>query len=604
MAAPVLKAKLTLDRSPFEKGLKAAKGAAVSFGSGLGSALKNAITSPVSQIGGLLAGAFSVGKFAEGIKGALDLGSEMENLKARTGEAVGNLLIFKQVLKSNNVDAEEAGPILNKMQKSIEAAAESGSLAYENFGRIGVSMKQLAALSPVEQFRAIHDAIAAIHSPAMRAAAAIKIFGKSGGQLMGAHFDAKGFEDAAKSLGRQTQILAANSKDFALVGERLERAGMKIQGFFIGAASTLLPALLKFSGLLDAGDLESAGEKFGAAIEGAVELVAGAFLHPEKLLSAFWNFMVERQLEFWNKEANFAVYSANLVGGAIITAFGEGVAFLGAGIEWAVTKGINLFSGGMGDAIGTMATKLITAYEAAVDFLIAGVKAAWEGGKNAAAAVGDALHKAVATIAPKGERSAGDGFKEILARYQSSDLIAMGKNMMGAKIGNTDFFGAEKFRHATKEAIDAMKEAGRLWIEGRNKVSGAKTGFDSNSTLSRSDTGGLFGATMQQFGEHMYDVTSPGFLGQFGTSLNKGAFNQSPLLNARERRGFEDAAVARGERTRTASAGAYNAVRSGDHKRAKEFAKNEAKKALTVQGTNERLDKVIGLVGGINKAFQ
>src|SRR5690606_7203985 len=50
--------------------------------------------------------------------------------------------------------------------------------------KLGLSVSDLAGLSPDQQFAAIADKIAAIKDPAMRTAAAMDVFGKSGADLI------------------------------------------------------------------------------------------------------------------------------------------------------------------------------------------------------------------------------------------------------------------------------------------------------------------------------------------------------------------------------------------------------------------------------------
>ena len=75
-------------------------------------------------------------------------------------------------------------PTLQKMSIILGQAAAGAKPATEALAGIGLSIDDLAGMNPEEQFKAIAAAISAIPDPASRAAAAVKIFGKSGVELL------------------------------------------------------------------------------------------------------------------------------------------------------------------------------------------------------------------------------------------------------------------------------------------------------------------------------------------------------------------------------------------------------------------------------------
>jgi hypothetical protein len=73
------------------------------------------------------------------------------------------------------------------LQKVAIAVGQASSGSVEQakaFESIGLSVDELMAMNPEEQFRAIQQAIAALPTPAERAAAAVAIFGRSGVELL------------------------------------------------------------------------------------------------------------------------------------------------------------------------------------------------------------------------------------------------------------------------------------------------------------------------------------------------------------------------------------------------------------------------------------
>ena len=73
---------------------------------------------------------------------------------------------------------------LKRMQKTLYQAATGSKQATEALGQLGLTVEDLRGLSPDQQFKLIADKLAAIQSPAVRAALAMQIFGRSGTELL------------------------------------------------------------------------------------------------------------------------------------------------------------------------------------------------------------------------------------------------------------------------------------------------------------------------------------------------------------------------------------------------------------------------------------
>ena len=105
---------------------------------------------------------------------------------------------------TSSVDSLAMG--IKKMQVNIADAARGGKAGQRGIGRRrALRRRAWPDLLPEEQFRRIADRIAAIENPTERAAAAVKIFGRNGTELMpmllqGADGIAK-WEARARALG-------------------------------------------------------------------------------------------------------------------------------------------------------------------------------------------------------------------------------------------------------------------------------------------------------------------------------------------------------------------------------------------------------------------
>lgn len=122
----------------------------------------------------------------------------VNDLSERTGMGVESLQSLQMAAKLSGVD--DATAAVQKLGLSIGEAAESGKT--DAFTKLGLDFAELQAMSPDQQFRSVQSAIAALQTPAEKAAAAVDIFGKSG-----------------------VELLPLMSKDLGAIEERMERLG-------------------------------------------------------------------------------------------------------------------------------------------------------------------------------------------------------------------------------------------------------------------------------------------------------------------------------------------------------------------------------------------
>ncbi len=257
-----LKAVLTMDQSQFVRGaaraLATGKALAAQFarnpvkmiatGAFLGAEKAiGAIGSGIGKLPGMAAKAFGTlakagavvgGVFAAGVVHAYNFGGEMQDMADRTGMPIGKLLVLTQALKDCGVEFEGLVPAVKKMNTALVAAAGKNGNA-KPFEQIGLSVKELLALEPADQFEAVSKAISKLGSTAARTKAAVDIFGKAGVNMLSFFADGEAMQTARDSLGKQAGILEKNAAAFDRISDRLGRVGAKIRGFFIGAGAGL-----------------------------------------------------------------------------------------------------------------------------------------------------------------------------------------------------------------------------------------------------------------------------------------------------------------------------------------------------------------------------
>ena len=277
MPEATLKAKLTGDSAEFQRSLREGIASSKEFGREVASSVKEALAQVALLTIGVEGIKDALDKSFENIKGVFDMSKDLERLHDRTGIATKDLVQLQTEFKLSGLEADQVGQTINKMQRSIENAADKGGAAAKVYSDLGINLHDLKNMSPAQEFETIREKIAGIEDPAKRAQAAMEIFGKSGGQLLALFGNAGIAKEAANALGGQADILARNSEAFNQVAAAMEAAGIKIQGFFVGLAEPISHVILPVLNKLESVDLTGYGAKIGNGLADSVRVLFNSF---------------------------------------------------------------------------------------------------------------------------------------------------------------------------------------------------------------------------------------------------------------------------------------------------------------------------------------
>jgi hypothetical protein len=205
----------------------------------------------------ILAAATAIGF---GLSKAFDVGGHFSDLAANTGIGVEALAVLEQEFRNAGKSGEEVADVIGKMQKGLAAGTSSDAIR-----NLGLDLGELGTMTPVEQFYALGRAIDKLENPTDRAGAAMAIFGKSGASLL-AMFSGSNFGLAAAEVGKQAAILGRDAALFDDVSDKLKIGGLKMQGFFIGAADKIAGVLQPLLDRLVSEDWAAVGQNMGEAI--------------------------------------------------------------------------------------------------------------------------------------------------------------------------------------------------------------------------------------------------------------------------------------------------------------------------------------------------
>jgi len=330
MANDALTASFGLDIAPLTQSLNRATASVTDAAAKMGRGAFGDMIAPILKV---TAAVSSVGAVMDGIKGALDLGSEMTDLANRTGLAVESAYGLRRAFKDAGVDANALGPAVNKMQKSL-ASAVAGGAEGNTLKALGLDPQALASMDPGKAFARIGNSIAQLPNATQRAAAAISIFGKSGAELLQVFMDPN-FKDAG-NISNTAKLLGQNAGIFDKASDALGHVGPKLQGLFIGMASGATDLLNKMADGIDSLDLSGLGKAWGYLIGNfSTNWKAASKVLLADLSQVIGLALSGDSVQLFGFEL---IKAGSLLKDALFTAFKEPLDYFGANVEFLTNK--------------------------------------------------------------------------------------------------------------------------------------------------------------------------------------------------------------------------------------------------------------------------
>jgi hypothetical protein len=341
-------------------------------------------------------------------KAALEVGDKLADLSDQTGISAGKLAILQRAFENSGIQADELGKYVNKMQKFIESAGDTGSAAAEKLARIGLTAEDLKKLAPDEQFATIAKAIAGISDPGEKAAASMEIFGKAGGKTLAlfADFD-QTMAEAQMQVGGLADIMDAKAGTFNKVNDALGAIGKKTTEFAVGLLDDALPALDTLTTALKNIDATALGRQFSHALVKGIDFALGMFRDPGDAFLAFGDaFVVALKsglnvlrdgLQYvFDWASNYATEIipsyADLLKSTFNAAVGSVIGYFSDKLSQVFSDLAVLIPGKLGDAMGQAAEKLATYSKDATDLAQQGLADAWDKIGNAAMRATEETH--------------------------------------------------------------------------------------------------------------------------------------------------------------------------------------------------------------------
>lgn len=197
-----------------------------------------------TAVGGLLpaatVGAVVVG-FTQMMNSSAAFGEEITLAAQKTGLTTDMLQDLNYLAKTTNssLGGLEAG--MRKMNMTISDGLAGNKTAVETFQKLGISVDSLRTMNSDQRFKAIAAAIALIPDPAVRAAMAVDVLGRSGVDLIPLIEAMRSMPDMKVPKLSEAELKSLDDAKTAL--EKLDYAWTITQGKF---ASAIFPQLTPF----------------------------------------------------------------------------------------------------------------------------------------------------------------------------------------------------------------------------------------------------------------------------------------------------------------------------------------------------------------------
>lgn len=219
---------------------------------GEGSSLVDALASKLTKLGGLVGGAFAVGKIVSFTNSLLTSADAAAKTADALGMGIQEWQGWAYAAEQAGVKTEAMFSVLGKIQKGISDTATKGAgPAAEAFRKLGIEVKdssgQLRGVTPV--LDEVIDQLAGLENTTERNGILMGLFGEQGARLN--PLFSQGAEGVRKARAELDELGFAFSDDFARqsedFGSNLTRLERGVRGLAIQVLGPLLPYLIKLS---------------------------------------------------------------------------------------------------------------------------------------------------------------------------------------------------------------------------------------------------------------------------------------------------------------------------------------------------------------------
>lgn len=179
-----------------------------------------------------LAGAVSVASFAGGIRGAINYADSLNDLTLRAGGTIETLSGLRLVAQLNDTTMESLAAGSRKLATNLV----DNRAAFQSLG--------ISTTDQTEAMIQLGDVFAGIPDPAQRSALAVKVFGKTGEDLIPMLVQGSDAIRQQIQLGQEyAGVTTQMAHQAAIFNDNLDIMTVRGEGFFLTVSAQLLPVL-------------------------------------------------------------------------------------------------------------------------------------------------------------------------------------------------------------------------------------------------------------------------------------------------------------------------------------------------------------------------
>lgn len=146
--------------------------------------MKRGLATTAGAIAGGLAAAFTVSAFSNIMRGAVDAGAALDDLRMQTGATVESLSALAEIGRFNNLSAEQIGSAMNKLSANLAGATEESKGAGKALEALGIDFAAFKQMRPEDQMQAVAKAMAQFEDGTGKSAVAMALYGKEGAKML------------------------------------------------------------------------------------------------------------------------------------------------------------------------------------------------------------------------------------------------------------------------------------------------------------------------------------------------------------------------------------------------------------------------------------
>jgi hypothetical protein len=412
-------------------------------------AFNDGIGGMITGLAGLAAAFVSVQAIVEAFSQAIDMGGRLHDLSTRTGETAGNLAILERAFENTSVGAEKLGPAIQKMQVNMVEMQKGSKEAVAAFTQLGISWDDLAGHSPAEQMQLIGERLAAIEDPALRANTAVKIFGRTGSELLPIlmNFSSE-TEEARRQLGALPDQLDKTAEAVDSLGDNLSAIRSKLTEMAYGFLSEVVPAVNAFTNRLAGLDAASIGA-------GLADALVGAFAQPMKAAGLMSDVLILGAKNFGNELIFQARYWSDVLLNTFSIISGDIIPMLGNNMTGAFAMAAGTFGRAIADVLAPLADLL------GLDFI-----------NELRTGSEDLMVQGAAKIA-----ESANAFQSAMAEAQKNSTII-----------REDFFGVEGSSAKIQQDWESIQKSGKQLVDDLSSAEVSQRALAESRTMSGTTT--------------------------------------------------------------------------------------------------------------------